>query len=862
MTTATELPPTLVGTTAAIPGSGEFPPGLSSAEVLARQQAEGFNELAVEQKRTLLKIAVEVAREPMFLLLIGAGAIYFLLGDGQEAAILLGFVFVIMAVTVLQERRSEKALEALRDLSSPRALVMRNGKAERIAGREVVRDDLLIVTEGDRIAADGEIVSAHELATDESLLTGESVPVQKSPHTDDAAGEAAEALHRVFAGTQVTAGQGLVRVTAIGGTTELGRIGQSLQTIDSGSSPLQRELGALARRLAIIGIGLCLLVTLLFVATRGGWLNGLLAGITLAMGILPQEFPVILIIFLSLGARRIAQARVLTRRLSAIETLGATTVLCVDKTGTLTQNRMAVAMLVAGNEHLAITATETLADLPETFHELLEYSLLASEITPHDPMEQAIHRLASEYLANSEHMHPDWALTREYELSPDLPAMSHLWQIPDAVHHAVANKGAPEAIVDLCHLDDAEKTRVLTEAAAMADQGLRVLGVAKAIHRGDDWPAIQHDFEFQFIGLVGLADPLRAEVPAAVAECRRAGIRVMMITGDHPRTAQAIAQGAGIETAAVLTGKELAELSPAELAERLRDTCVFARVTPAQKLLIVEALKCNGEIVAMTGDGVNDAPALKAAHIGIAMGKRGTDVAREAASLVLLEDDFSAIVQAVRLGRRIFANLRQAMIYTLGVHVPIIGLSVLPLLFGMPLVLAPIHIAFLELVIDPACSIVFEAEEANAGVMEQPPRRPTEPLVSSAHIGLSLIQGTATTLVVVVLYWLSLRSGIAEAESRTIAFVTLVAANCALLFSSRSSVAGVGRALGRITPISYWVVGGTLLALATVTCIPLLAGPFGFAQPPMTLWFGALAAGSLSFLLFELAKFVAPPKNR
>jgi Ca2+-transporting ATPase len=471
-------------------------------------------------------------------------------------------------------------------------------------------------------------------------------------------------------------------------------------------------------------------------------------------------------------------------------------------------------------------------------------------------MEQAIHRLASEYLANSEHMHPDWALAGEYELSPELPAMSHLWQIPERAHQAVANKGAPEAIVDLCHLGEAERTRVLAEVATMADQGLRVLGVAKALHSGEHLPAIQHDFEFHFIGLIGLADPLRAEVPAAVAECRRAGIRVMMITGDHPRTAQAIARGAGIETAEVLTGKELAVLTPAALAERLRKTCVFARVTPAQKLLIVEALKRNGEIVAMTGDGVNDAPALKASHIGIAMGKRGTDVAREAASLVLLEDDFSAIVQAVRLGRRIFANLRQAMIYTLGVHVPIIGLSVLPLLFGMPLVLAPIHIAFLELVIDPACSIVFEAEEASAGVMEQPPRRPTEPLVSSAHIGLSLIQGTATTLVVVLLYWLSLRSGIAEAESRTIAFVTLVAANCALLFSSRSSVAGVGRALGQITPISYWVVGGTLLALAAVTCIPLLAGPFGFARPPISLWFGALAAGGMSFMLFELVKFV------
>jgi Ca2+-transporting ATPase len=841
---------------------GEFPPGLSSLEVTTRQKAEGPNELSSDKGRPLLKIAGEVAREPMFLLLLGAGAIYLLMGDGHEAAILLGFVFVIMAVTILQERRSEKALDALRDLSSPRALVMRDGQAVRIPGREVVRDDLLIVTEGDRVPADGDILTAHELAADESLLTGESVPVHKSSQSAIAPTEASTPSSRLFAGTLLTSGQGLVRVTAIGADSELGRIGRSLQTISTGSSPLQRELGALAKRLAIVGIGLCLLVTALFVATRGGWLGGLLAGITLAMGILPQEFPVILIIFLALGARRIALARVLTRRLSAIETLGETTVLCVDKTGTLTQNQMAVAKLVVGDSHLALGDGGVLSGLPEPFHELLEYSVLASEISPHDPMERAIHRLAHEYLANSEHIHPDWALAREYELSPDLPAMSHLWQVPDRAHHAVATKGAPEAIVDLCHLAESDRARVLAQAATLADEGLRVLGVAKAIHRGETWPTLQHDFEFEWLGLVALADPLRPEVPAAVAECRRAGIRVMMITGDHPRTARAIAVAAGIETAQVLTGADLAQLTPSEFAERLRATSVFARVTPAQKLQIVQALKLNGEVVAMTGDGVNDAPALKAAHIGIAMGKRGTDVAREAASLVLLDDDFGAIVQAVRLGRRIFANLRQAMIYTLAVHIPIIGLSILPLLFGLPLVLAPIHIAFLELIIDPACSIVFEAEAAFVGVMTQPPRRASEPLVSSRHIALSLSQGVATTLVVTLLYWLAIRSGMAATESRTLAFVALVSANCALIFSSRSMAAGFGRALRDVTPISYWVVAGTLLALAAVTSIPVFAEPFAFAGTSLLYWSGAMVTGGVCFLLFELVKIAVPASSK
>ncbi len=628
-------------------------------------------------------------REPMFLLLLGAGSIYLLMGDVHEAMILLGFVVVIMAVTILQEHRTERALDALRDLSSPRALVLRDGAPLRIPGREVVRDDILMLSEGDRVPADGWVLSAHELALDESLLTGESLPVAKLAELpQESPSESAGEGLRVFAGTLVTSGQGLVRVSAIGSATALGRIGKSLQAIEQETSPLQREMAWLTRRLAVIGILLCLLVTLLYVFSLGGWLAGLLAGITLAMGILPQEFPVILIVFLAFGARRIARQRVLTRRLGAIETLGETTVLCVDKTGTLTQNRMAVAALMVGEHSLDIAAAselKELQDLPERFHELLEYAVLASETEPHDPMEQAFHRLAQEYLANTEHLHADWSLAREYELSPDLLAMSHLWRIPGQRQHAVATKGAPEAIADLCHLAEPARQQVAAQAAEMAERGLRVLGIAKAAHRGADWPAIQHDFDFEFLGLVGLADPLRPEVPAAVEECRLAGIRVAMITGDHPRTAQAIARRTGIDDARILTGQQLQQLEAAgavAMREGIRGVCVFARVTPQQKLAIVEALKADGEIVAMTGDGVNDAPALKSAHIGIAMGKRGTDVAREAAALVLLDDDFGAIVQAIRLGRRIFGNLRQAMIYTLAVHVPIIGLAILPLLFG------------------------------------------------------------------------------------------------------------------------------------------------------------------------------------
>lgn len=825
--------------------TSEQPSGLTHDEAAARLAADGHNELGANQRRTVLAIAGEVAREPMFLLLLGAGAIYLAMGDPHEALILLGFVVIIMVITILQERRTENALDALRDLSSPRALAIRDGAQTRIPGREVVREDLLILSEGDRIPADGAVLQAHELAVDESMLTGESEAVVKFADGG-----------LVFAGTLVVRGQGMIKVSAIGGGTELGRIGKSLQDITVESSPLREEMGLLTRRLAVIGICLCLALALLYWSLRGNWLDALLAGITLAMGILPQEFPVIMIIFLAMGARRIANQKVLTRRLNAIETLGETTVLCVDKTGTLTQNRMAVAALSVDGNLLEIKDIAG-TGLPEPYHELLEYAVLASEIDPHDPMEQAFHRFAGDLLADTDHLHPNWSLVKEYELSPELLAMSHLWKAESGKRDIVATKGAPEAIADLCHMAEAERKIMTQQAEIMADRGLRVLGVAKATNGiQDGFPEIQHDFDFEFIGLIGLADPLRSEVPGAVAECLKAGIRVVMITGDHPRTARAIAASAGIDSREVITGTELESMDVKALSTRIANVSIFARVTPQQKLALVEALKANGEVVAMTGDGVNDAPALKAAHIGIAMGKRGTDVAREAASLVLLEDDFGAIVAAIRLGRRIFANLRQAMVYTLAVHIPIIGLSVLPVMFGMPLILAPIHIAFLELIIDPACSIVFEAEPGNTDLMEQPPRSVSEHLVSTRQIVLSLVQGSLVTMAAAGFYFWSLSNGIATDGARTLAFIVLVVANAVLIFPSRSPEPGWRQIFTGMTPVVPWVLGGTLFGLLLIVCVPVIASAFAFQAPSLFLGMTALGLGVAMLLLFEMVKKV------
>lgn len=814
----------------------------------------------------MARIVLDVAREPMFLLLVAAGAVYLILGSTGDALMLLSFVLVVMGITIYQERKTERVLEALRDLTSPRALVVRDGERKRIPGREVARGDILILSEGDRVPADAALLSCSDVLVDESLLTGESVPVRKSALPPDMAqGEESTAqigrpggddLPFVYSGTVLVQGQGVARVAGTGLHSEIGRIGKALQEMESEITPLQRQTGRLVRNLAVIGLSLCLLLVLLYGLTRGSWLNGLLAGITLAMAVLPEEFPVVLTVFLAVGAWRISRSNVLTRRVPAIETLGAATVLCVDKTGTITENRMAARKLFTDGRFLDADVERT-APLPEAFHELVEFAILASEIDPFDPMEKALMQLGNHYLARTEHLHEDWELVHEYSLSPQLLALSHVWKAADRDEFVVAAKGAPEAISDLCHLEE-KRVRVLDAAvSAMADEGLRVLAIAKASYRGERWPTIQHEFEFQFLGLIGLADPVRSTVPEALRQCRSAGIRVVMITGDYPGTARAVAMSAGMDlTGGLITGVELEQLSDAELCDRAAAVTIFARVDPEQKLRIVEAFKANGEIVAMTGDGVNDAPALKAAHIGVAMGGRGTDVAREASALVLLDDDFASIVRAVRLGRRIFDNLKKAMAYILAVHVPIAGIALLPLVLRWPLIFMPVHIVFLELIIDPACSIVFEAEPEEPGVMERPPRKPAEPLFGQVQVLISVLQGASVLLVVLAVFGLALARGQDEAEARTLAFATMVIANLGLIFTNRSWSRSIVATLRAPNVALWWVAGGALLFLGVVLYVPALRDLFRFAPLHVDDLLVCLAAGATGVLWFEALKVV------
>jgi len=835
--------------------------GLSTSEAEERLRREGYNEIPSREQKTVLSIIGEVIREPMFLLLVGAGLIYFILGDVEEGGILLSFVLVIIGITVYQEQKTEHALEALRNLSSPRAMVIRDGSPVRIAGREVARGDIMIVSEGDRVAADALLQSDNNLLVDESLLTGESLPVRKSPAEGTPPGRrpGGDDQPWLYAGTLVVQGQGIAGVVATGMGTEMGKIGRALQSVRKEDTRLHQETSRIVEGIALIGLLLCSTVVVVYGITRGDWLHGLLAGITLAMAILPEEFPVVLTTFLALGAWRLSRQNVLTRQVPAIETLGAATVLCVDKTGTLTENRMTVERLGVAGEYFPCCPRGR-DPLPEPFHELLEFAILSCKKDPFDPMEQALLRKGVDDLRGTEHLHGDWELLVEYPLSRELLAMSNVWRSRAGTEYIIAAKGAPEAIADLCHLGEDRQRELSAEVEMIASDGLRVIGVAKAYFTEKDLPDGQHDFPFTFLGLVGFADPVRPDAPRAVAECAAAGIRVVMITGDYPATARSIGKQIGLYSGGdgVMTGPDLEQAEDGAVSRKIRETNIFSRVVPEQKLRIVEAFKASGDVVAMTGDGVNDAPALKAAHIGIAMGGRGSDVAREASSLVLLDDNFASIVAAVRMGRRIYANLKKAMAYIISVHVPIAGISLAPVLLGWPLILLPVHIVFLELIIDPACSVVFEAEREEPDIMRRPPRRPEDRILDRRTITLALAQGFVVLGFVLAIYLWAVARGLGSDETRTLTFVTIVVANLALIAVNRSWSETVLATLESPNRAFWMVIGGTLFFLAIAVGLSAARGVFRFAAFHPWDLLACVLAGIVSVLWFEVYKVARP----
>jgi Ca2+-transporting ATPase len=793
--------------------------GLTAAQAAQRLASDGPNELPSQKPRTLLTLARDVLTEPMFLLLIAAATIYVMLGEPREALILASSIVVIVVITVVQQRRTERVLAALRDLSSPRALVIRDGVEQRIAGRDVVVGDLVLLREGDRVPADGAVLSATALSIDESILTGESLPVDKPPASE------------AYSASLIVRGFGTMKVSATGVRTEIGRIGRAVSTLPPEITPLFREVRRIVLWVAAAALTLCAAIAVIYAVARGDWLNGVLAGITLAMGVLPEEFPVVLTVFLAMGAWRISRGGVLTRRMPAIESIGAATILAVDKTGTLTENRMQVVLLEsAGGEVCDLRHSD--AVLTDTAATTLATALAASERQPFDPMERAIHEAARLRMPASAARLQAMHLVREYDLTPELLAVTHVWQ-SESQRMEIAVKGAPETVFDLCRLDPHSRAPLLNRVATHAAQGLRVLAVARA--SGElpaKLPASPRDFALQLLGLICLADPLRQDVPAALAECARAGVRVVMITGDHAGTAVAIGTQAGFDpSGGVLTGVELESLPDEDLQHRIKTVNIYARAKPEHKLRLVQAFKAAGEVVAMTGDGVNDAPALRAAHIGVAMGRRGTDVAREAAALVLVNDDFGSLVAAVRLGRRIYGNIRHAMAYLVAVHIPIAGLGLLPVLFGWPLLFTPVHVLFLEFIIDPACAFVFEADGEAPDIMRRRPRRREERLFSRPMLQRSVALGIAVLALCAIVYGTMLQLHSAD-EARTLAFLTLIAANLALIFVSRSRSESLARILTKPNRVYWWIVALASSALALAIGVPGLAEVFRFSAPP------------------------------
>lgn len=780
--------------------------GLSGIEAARLLEQFGPNELPSPERRSILRIMLGVAGQPMFALLLGGALVYAALGERVDAIVLALFATLSVTIGIVQESRSEKVLESLRSLASPRALVLRDGTEQRIAGRELVPRDIVILSEGDRVPADVLLLSGEGLLVDESLLTGEAVPVRKKPNVahPDVAIPGGEDLPFLFAGTLIVQGQGLARVTATGLLSEMGKIGQALRSINLEEPRLKKQLGWLVRDFTIVGLAVTGLVALLLGLTRGSWLEAALGGIALGMSVLPEEIPLVLAVFMAMGARRISRAGVLTRRATAIETLGSATVLCTDKTGTLTENRMRLMLMAAEG-----TVWRPGIRPEGCMEDILRAALMASAVRPTDPMDRAIHEVARETdipFAGS--------LLEVHGVRHDRPAVIQIWREESGL--AAYAKGAPEAIAELSTLPPAARAMLSSEADRFAAEGLRLLAVAVAPVQGGTAGIPPAGMGWKFLGLIGFADPVRANVPKAVGECHEAGIRVIMITGDYPATARAVAREVGLDTSPILTGSEMDAMRDDVLRAAMSKTSICARISPQQKLRLVKALKDNGDVVAMTGDGVNDAPAIKAADIGIAMGGRGTDVAREAAALVLLNDDFTSIVAAVRLGRRIHDNLRKAITYIVAVHVPIAGLALLPLLVGLPPMLLPIHIALLEMVIDPACSVVFEAETEERDVMRRPPRQPDAPVLPRGVALWAVLEGLAALAVVVLALGLGMWERLDEPALRALVFTTLVLANIGLILVNRGFSVALSDALARPNP-SLWLLAGMAVSVLAAT---------------------------------------------
>ena len=813
--------------------------GLSETQARLILSREGENLIPSEAPKTLAKQILVILSEPMLILLIAAGVINFLLAEVLDALMLMVTVFIVLGISIYQSRRSEKALQALKELSAPTVKVIRDGAEKRISSKALVVGDLMLLSEGDRVCADAVIISSISLAADESTVTGESIPVDKNE------GES------LLSGTLITRGHGTAVVSATGVKSQLGAIGKSLQEITTNRSRLQRDVDQLVRVIGVLGIFTVISVVTIYGSTRNNWLEGGLAGIAAAMALIPEEFPVILTLFMAIGAWRISKEKVITRQPSSIESLGSISVLCIDKTGTITENHMTVKEISSLNNRSVLTTNLDPSSLSADLIELIEFAALACPMRGYDPMDIAFlelsHRLKISKEADS---------LMEFPVESSRLAYIHIWIQDTQITYAA--KGAPETIIKLCQLD-ASQTREITAAVhEAARKGFRVIAVAK--HIASTNSEISTNFEslkFEYLGLALLQDPIRAGVKESVAECRTAGIKTIMITGDHPNTAAAIAHEIGLDGLhLIVTGDQLDSMDDRKLATQIAEVSVFARVKPEQKLRIVRALQASGHVVGMTGDGVNDAPALRAADIGIAMGGRGTDVAREAAALIITDDNYNSIVRGIKRGRATYANLQKAMSYVIAIHIPIFGFALLPIFStSWPLILLPGLVAFHEVIIDPACSVVFEEESPDPKIMEEQPRRLDSKLFPKREIWLAASQGISTFLALLSFFLFLDTSGRSEQEVRSMIFGGLMISNIFLILTNRSrSLTILQTFKSRNNRAVPWILLLALGVLFSLILIPPMRTLFDLGAIGFTDWLTMLVVSIAGLLWYEILK--------
>ncbi|MDB5012431.1 MAG: haloacid dehalogenase [Daejeonella sp.] len=818
--------------------------GLSDEQVRDAREKYGYNRLNYKKENGLFDALKSLTKEPMIVLLLVASSIYFISGDMGNGIFLALAIVLVAGISLHQDSRSRNALSKLKDFTQPTCKVIRNGEVAELKSEYLVVGDSLMIEEGTFITADGVIVHSNDFSVNESILTGESFSIYKDRTKED---------NLIYNGTTVTSGLAIATVTSIGNETKLGRIGKSLENIKEEKTPLELQINNFVKKMVIVGAGVFITVWAINYFQSYNLSGSLLKALTLAISILPEEIPVAFTTFMALGAWRLMKTGIVVKQMKTVETLGSATVICTDKTGTLTENKMSLAKLF-------VLASQKISESKNAWSneeiELIRLAMWASEPIPFDPMEMALHQAYAEITLDDERVH--YHMIHEYPLEGKPPMMTHLFE-NDLGNRIIAAKGAPEALMNIANLTDIEKQQIADATKTFTTEGYRVLGVGESNFTGNNFPKKQQEFQFKFKGIVAFYDPPRKNIQAVLQDFYEAGIAVKIVTGDNAATTTAIAKQIdfrGYEKS--LTGDELMQLSDIELQEKVMETNLFTRMFPEAKLKIINALKAKNQIVAMTGDGVNDGPALKAAHIGIAMGKKGTEIAKQAASLILLEDDLSKMVDAVAMGRRIYANLKKAIRYVISIHIPIVLTVFIPLVFGWiyPNIFSPVHIIFLELIMGPTCSIIYENEPMEKNTMLQKPRPFTNTFFNIQELGISILQGIMITAGTLLVYQFAVHQGFSESVTRTMVFTVLIVANILLTLVNRSFYYSIITTLKYKNNLVLIIIGITITLSGLLIFVPTLARFFKFVPLNLSQLLISVGAGFLSVIWFETVKWV------